>query len=309
MKNETWLGKLYFPVSVTLLLVAGLCRGRVQTVMTALLAAWTLLMVLHRFHFGKSLFRKDGADGKKERPVPFGSKDPGDAKTRWLKDAENASGISRETDGRPEEMTAAPRSHAASLSETELNLLLQHLSLRISDKLKSAYPEATWLWTREPVLKEVLNGTTMRIRVEHMESFTHADVCFDRFGRIHIEPMTIGTFASALTAGEGKDAEGDNEEGAGKTAEPPVTDPAVWYQLVGQKILEAQISSLNAKGHTRLSINEKGDILIRKEKSDVILATLEAFPAKTYWPDLVSILSEDELNAKITGDRLQVSWI
>jgi len=279
MKNETWLGKLYFPVSVTLLLVAGLCRGRVQTVITILLAAWTLLMVLHRFRGG--WFRKCKAKPgrKKEKSAVF----------QWEDEEETPP--HRESDGHPEEDAAHGRTQTASLSDDELSLLLQHVSLRISDKLKSAYPEATWQWTREPSLKGILSGATVRISVERMEKYTHADISFDRFGRIHIEPMTIGSFGN--TGGDGADgSDQEDEDGDRKPSEPSVTDPAVWYQLIGQKILEAQISNLNAKGHT-----------------DIILATLEAFPAKTYWPDLISILSEDELSAKITDDRLQVSWI
>ena len=297
MKNETWLGKLYFPVSVTLLLVAGLCRGWIQTVITILLAAWTLLMVLHRFHGSWLRKCRNKTGRKKEKSTVF----------QW-KDEEGTPDPRRESEGYPKENTTHGRPQTTSLSDNELSLLLQHVSLRISDKLKSAYPEATWQWTREPSLKGILSGATMRISVERMEKYTHADISFDRFGRIHIEPMTIGSFGN--TGGDGADgSDQEDEDGDRKPSEPSVTDPAVWYQLIGQKILEAQISSLNAKGHTRLSINEKGDILIRKEKSDVILATLEAFPAKTYWPDLISILSEDELSAKITGDRLQVSWI
>ena len=303
MKKDTRLTRLYLPVSLVLLLAAGTCKGQAQNIMAALLAAWTILMVLSGFS-GSRLHAKAETDQKADSLFFFRRKpdrNPIQPDSRTTKPDSTPS-------GKPNEDTETPDSRMGNLSEAELSQLMQHISLRISDKLKSAYPDATWQWTKEPSLKGILSGATVRISVEHMEKYTHADISFDRFGRIHIEPMTIGSFG---TAGDddtdGSDPEDDDDDK--KPSEPSVTDPAVWYQLIGQKILDEQISSLNAKGHTKLTINEKGDILIRKEKSDVILTTMEAFPAKNYWPNLVSLLSEDELNAKITGDRLQISWI
>ena len=57
------------------------------------------------------------------------------------------------------------------------------------------------------------------------------------------------------------------------------------------------------------SIKENGDIVINRQKKEVLVTTLDAFPAKNYWEDLVKLLEENELNAKIAGNSLQVSWI
>lgn len=191
----------------------------------------------------------------------------------------------------------------AAFSETELAQILQHIRLRITDKLKSAYAEATWQWDKEPDLHDILAGKTFRILVENMESYTHADITFDRFGRIHVEPMTIGAFSPA----ESKTAADDMDSPAPE--EPAVVDVRVWYELVGQKILTEQITELHAKGHSKLTIMENGDITVKNQKKDILKATLDSFPAQNYWQELVSILAEDQLTAKITGNSLQVSWI
>lgn len=54
----------------------------------------------------------------------------------------------------------------AAFSEAELAQILQHIRLRITDKLKSAYTEATWQWDKEPDLHDILAGKTFRILVE-----------------------------------------------------------------------------------------------------------------------------------------------
>lgn len=191
----------------------------------------------------------------------------------------------------------------AAFSEAELAQILQHIRLRITDKLKSAYAEATWQWDKEPDLHDILAGKTFRILVENMENYTHADISFDRFGRIHVEPMTIGAFSPA----ESKTAADDMDSPAPE--EPAVVDVRVWYELIGQKILTEQITELHAKGHSKLTIMENGDITVKNQKKDILKATLDSFPAQNYWQELVSILAEDQLTAKITGNSLQVSWI
>lgn len=189
------------------------------------------------------------------------------------------------------------------LNEAELAQMLLHIRLRITDKLKSAYTDAIWQWEQEPDLHSILASKTIRIIVENMDCYTHADISFDRFGRIHVEPMTIGSFATT-----------DNTNQKGNldlppVPEPPVVDVRVWYELIGQKILTEQITELHAKGHSKLTIMENGDITVKNQKKDILKATLDSFPAPNYWQELVSVLAEDELTAKITGNSLQVSWI
>ena len=186
------------------------------------------------------------------------------------------------------------------LTDAEAESVIRHLSLRISDKLKSAYPKAVWHWNAKPSLQDLLNGKTIRIVVENMDAYTHADITFDRFERIHVEPMSIGSFVPCEP-----DSEDVNEE---PVPEPAVVDVKAWYELMGQRILETQITELNANGHNMLLIKENGDIVINRNKKERYVASLESFPAKNYWDELVSVLEENELTAKITGDSLRVSW-
>ena len=196
-----------------------------------------------------------------------------------------------------------PTLHQEVLQEHQEEMMLRHIALRITDKLKSAYPHATWQWQGKPLLQNILQGSTVRISVEDMAEFTHADITFDRFGRIQVEPMIIGSFAASPVpdATEAVPAEAEPE--------PPVVDVNVWYELIGQKALENIITELNANGYTKLSIKENGDIVINRKKKESVQATLDAFPGKPYWEELITVLEENELKGKVTGSCLQVSWI
>lgn len=199
------------------------------------------------------------------------------------------------------EVPSKPQKPASTLTEIETENVLLQFSLRITEKLKSAYPKAVWQWKDKPSLHELLAGTTVRIIVENMDKFTHADITFDRFGRIHVEPMSIGNFSP--------DAEADETVTEEIPSEPAVVDVRAWYELIGQRILETQITELNANGHSKLTIKENGDIVINRQKKEVFVTSLEAFPEKNYWDELVTVLQESELTAKIAGNALQVSWI
>lgn len=196
-----------------------------------------------------------------------------------------------------------PILHQEELQEHQDEMMLRHIALRITDKLKSAYPHATWQWQGTPLLQNILRGSTVRISVEDMAEFTHADITFDRFCRIHVEPMIIGSFASPPVPDDT-----DNEP-AEAAPEPPVVDVNVWYELIGQKALENIITELNANGYTKLSIKENGDIVINRQKKESVQATLDAFPGRPYWEELITVLEENELKGKITDSSLQVSWI
>ena len=244
---------------------------------------------------GIFLFRKSGKLAKKCSAFSASLKQAGrTAKAPAEKTAEPVP----KADTEPAE-PAAPTKPAPDSRETETMLL--HISLRITEKLKSAYPQSVWQWKDTPSLQGILAGGTVRILVENMDAYTHADISFDRFGRIHVEPMTIGSFAEPSA-----DSQDDAEE---TPPEPPVVDVRVWYELVGQKVLESQITDLNANGHTKLTIKENGDIVITRQKKEVLKGTLDSFPAKSYWEELVLLLAEDELKGKITGNTLQVSWV
>ena len=192
-----------------------------------------------------------------------------------------------------------PSEKASPDDENDNQTMLIHIALRISDKLKSAYPDVTWQWSQPPILHDILIGKTVRIYVENMASYNHADVFFDRYGRIHVEPMTIGSFTQEEVIASTDD----------KPSEPTPVDVRVWYELVGQQILEKHITELNTSGHGKLTIKENGDIVVNRQKKEVLIATLDSFPTKQYWNDLVKILEENELCAKATDKNLIVSWV
>lgn len=298
MRKNVFSSSIKILIVSLLLLAVFFQKERSQKLMALALILWIAVTA------GIFLFRKSGKLAKKCRAFSASLKQAGrTAKAPAEKTAEPVP----KADTEPAE-PAAPAKPAPDSRETETMLL--HISLRITEKLKSAYPQSVWQWKDTPSLQGILAGGTVRILVENMDAYTHADISFDRFGRIHVEPMTIGSFAepsgNGTSAGTGT---GDADAAEEMPPEPSVVDVRVWYELVGQKVLETQITDLNANGHTKLTIKENGDIVVNRQKKEVLKGTLDSFPAKSCWEELVLLLAEDELKGKIAGNTLQVSWI
>ena len=298
MRKNVFSSSIKILIVSLLLLAVFFQKERSQKLMALALILWIAVTA------GIFLFRKSGKLAKKCSAFSASLKQAGrTAKAPAEKTAEPVP----KADTEPAE-PASPAKPAPDSRETETMLL--HISLRITEKLKSAYPQSVWQWKDTPSLQGILAGGTVRILVENMDAYTHADISFDRFGRIHVEPMTIGSFAepsgNGTSAGPGT---GDADAAEEMPPEPSVVDVRVWYELVGQKVLETQITDLNANGHTKLTIKENGDIVVNRQKKEVLKGTLDSFPAKSCWEELVLLLAEDELKGKIAGNTLQVSWI
>ena len=283
---------------VSLLLLAIFFRKeRSQKLMALVFILWAVVTV------GILLLRHSGKLFKKIRILYSALKQ----KIRQMMEASEEIPASAPVQENPEEPVPPAKPAFPASDSREYETMLLHIALRITEKLKSAYPQAVWQWKDTPDLQNILKGGTIRILVENMDTYTHADISFDRFGRIHVEPMVIGSFADTENRADAKPEPGGADEET--IPEPSVVDVRVWYELIGQKVLEELITDLNANGHSMLTIKENGDIVVSCQKKKILKATLDSFPGKTYWKELISILEENELKGKISDNSLQVSWI
>lgn len=176
-------------------------------------------------------------------------------------------------------------------------IMMRHISNRISEKLKSAYPEATWQYAPEPALGYILNGGTVRIETENTGTYDHADIQFDKYAKLQIQMLIIGEFASQNTKAV-----------SSKPSTPPIIDVEAWYRLIAQNILDNAVTDANAKGHKKLYIKENGDIITKSGNKQKLIDTLSHFPGKNYWKELQDILTADDLTGSIDKDQFVISW-
>ena len=72
--------------------------------------------------------------------------------------------------------------------------------------------------------------------------------------------------------------------------------------------MEETIADLASKGHDRLLIRENGDITVRQEEKENVIANLPGFPEKVYWDRLLLVLEGNGLSAQMESNGILVSW-
>lgn len=174
--------------------------------------------------------------------------------------------------------------------------LICQISHRITDKLRSAYPQATWDWEKKPNISRLLSGQPIRIQLIQAGDYTHAEIHLDTYGSIRFQLLII----QDLTGSSGPEQEESRPE--------PATDCASWYELIGKNVLQEVITDLNARGYTSLSINENGDVYIMDQDTPIIKERFSNFPSRKYWDVLTEIFEQNELHVNSTGNTLVLSW-
>jgi hypothetical protein len=177
--------------------------------------------------------------------------------------------------------------------------LMRHINHRISDYLKSAYPDVTWEWVSEQPEKAVVKGGTGRIRLFNIPDFNYADVLFNRMAQIECDFLRVVPFAELKT---------DSGVPAEEIRPNQPVNLEAWYSIQGKSTLESCISELNSHGFSTLSIKENGDICVKKGDKEVACETLKQFPGKQCRQSLVDMLSKAGWAASVSENGIAVSW-
>ena len=252
--NEKILNRSISWMFAVLLLILSFIRGPLQTwMLAALFAAWAVYLAV-RLLLPRAkawLAKRKGAD---KRPK----------KRRAVK--------------KQQDIPVPEEAPTVLVEGSELErLLLGHISCRISEKLKSAYPQATWQWC-SPRPESIIRGGTGRIRTFNTEDYTHAEVTVGEYFKIAFKMMKIVDFSAAANPcpDDAADTEPTDE------AEPKVVDPAVWYDLVGREVLTGLIRDWSTRGHSMLYIAEDGKVFFTEGADEIQAEELKEFPTKQY---------------------------
>ena len=177
--------------------------------------------------------------------------------------------------------------------------MLRHVNLRITEYLRSIYPDATWKWCEEDPVKLILHGGVGRIQVFGVEKYDHADIKIEKNGLILCSMLKIVPLAEASSSEEKDEPVPPNRQ--------PV-DPRLWYEKTGRSVLENVIADLNSRGHSRLTIQDGGKVVVEQDSDDIPLEKISGFPEKVYWPRLIKVLQGEGLSAQAQENGILVTW-
>ena len=179
-------------------------------------------------------------------------------------------------------------------------MLLRHVNHRITNHLKSAYPDAAWEWETGDPEALVSSGGTGRIKVYNVPDFNCADVTVNSKAELSFKMIKVVPMSTSKATESG-------ENTAKRSSKDPV-DPRIWYERKARVVLDSLIADLGSRGYSSLSIMDNGDVVIHQEDRTIKKAKLEAMPDRLSWDRLSKVLQGEGLAADITEDALNVSW-
>jgi len=187
-----------------------------------------------------------------------------------------------------------PQEEAPKSSVSPERALIRHINHRITDKLRSVYPDAFWNWEEKPTVSFITDGGCRRISVSGAGEYNFAEIKLDKFSNITLDLMKVMPCSEANTD---------------KVVSDFPVDVECWYSNNAQSTLENVIGDLNAKGVTSLTIDENGEVTAIEGEKKTIQAKLDNMPAKASWKPLVEMLVEKfELKATVGKNVIRVSW-
>ncbi len=198
-------------------------------------------------------------------------------------------------------------------------LLVQHVEARITDLLRSVYPQAEWYWCEEDPETIIREGGTAWIRTKNTGSFRDACLSFEEPGDLHLEFIQTAPLRDLATETDTQTvmpappvvvAPVSPAVKIEPEAVPPKEeDVQLWYSLVGQKALTEIITELNIRHCSQITIGPHGEVTITTTGGEPQKGkTLEQMPSPDHWEELKQLLEQQDLKVSIQGDQMSLAW-
>lgn len=183
---------------------------------------------------------------------------------------------------------------------------VRHLNCRITDRIQSVFPDATWDWVGADVAQLALTGGTGRIRIKKAEAYNFADVSLNAAARLRLTLLQAVELEQIQPRMESKEAATQTEESNEGTV--PAVDVEAWCDLVGRGPLYDLSSRLAEKGFKALSIDVDGTVYAVNGELQEPQLRLGEMPPKRFWKKLAALLTDDAHKAEVYGDLLLLKW-
>lgn len=174
------------------------------------------------------------------------------------------------------------------------NLFAQQLQLRIQEKLRVKFPEATVALGEKEVMCIAERKKTAYIPVQQAGEYCHISIALNEMGEIHMNLFSLVNFESI----QGTKNLMENEE----------QNIEQWFTQKGQQLLTELITNMNSRGYSKLSINENGDVTVRENGRNVRKDHFHEIPPKESWARLRELMMDEDVQVQVSGRQLTFAW-
>ena len=164
-------------------------------------------------------------------------------------------------------------------------LLIYQMRLRISEKLKSFFPDADFVTEDRNIYDLAVNRKALCMCTTGTDEYTHANIVMDEKGMLSLQMFRLISM------------------------EPDKSfDINKWFSLEGQMTLTNIITDLNSRGCSRLAIDENGNVMINDNGKKIKSNSIKGFPPKNEWENLKLFVEKMGIKTQITDDSISLAW-
>ena len=176
-------------------------------------------------------------------------------------------------------------------------LFVQQTYYRIQEKMRTKFPNVSVEISESELYKIACEGKTIYAAIDQAEHYTHLSVALAKNGDLIMNLFSLVNL----------DMIHQTTDQIQQVIEED-TQVEQWFERKGQQLLTELLTNMNARGYSKISINEEGDVMVREDGRNCVKDYFKEIPHKKDWQKLKELMSKDGVNVKVSARYLKFAW-
>ena len=176
-------------------------------------------------------------------------------------------------------------------------LFVQQTYYRIQEKMRTKFPNVSVEISESELYKIACEGKTIYAAIDQAEHYTHLSVALAKNGDLIMNLFSLVNL----------DMIHQTTDQIQQVIEED-TQVEQWFERKGQQLLTELLTNMNARGYSKISINEEGDVMVREDGRNCVKDYFKEIPPKKDWQKLKELMSKDGVNVQVSARYLKFAW-
>ena len=176
-------------------------------------------------------------------------------------------------------------------------LFVQQTYYRIQEKMRTKFPNVSVEISESELYKIACEGKTIYATIDQAEHYTHLSVALAKNGDLIMNLFSLVNL----------DMIHQTTDQIQQVIEED-TQVEQWFERKGQQLLTELLTNMNARGYSKISINEEGDVMVREDGRNCVKDYFKEIPPKKDWQKLKELMSKDGVNVQVSARYLKFAW-
>lgn len=190
-----------------------------------------------------------------------------------------------------------PKMQVIDIGPDYKKLFVQQTYYRIQEKMRTKFPNVSVEISESELYKIACEGKTIYAPIDQAEHYTHLSVALAKNGDLVMNLFSLVNLDMVHQTMDQLQQAVEEE-----------TQVEQWFERKGQQLLTELLTNMNARGYSKISINEEGDVMVREDGRNCVKDYFKEIPPKKDWQKLKELMSKDGVNVQVSARYLKFAW-